>query len=309
MSQSRYTIQQRVWIIKQKYLVTHPISIQRQWKKEFNSDAPTRRTINLLFDKWERTGSVLDAPRSGRPVLVTSEDNHERVRQHYENHPQTSSRRGSSQLEISSTSLRRILKDLKMRHYIPRLVQSLNEDDYDRRLQFCEEMLMFMRNNPQLIDRIIWSDEATFHVDGVINRHNSVYYAKENPHQIVTKGVASPGLCIWAAIHSQGVIGPYFFDGTCNAERYVEMLSIFFLPALQALVDSDSYIFQQDGAPPHFANITRAWLNGNLDDRWIGRRGTYCEWPPRSPDLSVPDFFLWGFLKNRVYKHLQTPAC
>ena len=25
------------------------------------------------------------------------------------------------------------------------------------------------------------------------------------------------------------------------------------------------------------------------------------EWPPRSPDLTVPDFFLWGYLKRKVY--------
>lgn len=25
-------------------------------------------------------------------------------------------------------------------------------------------------------------------------------------------------------------------------------------------------------------------------------------WPPRSPDLSVLDFFLWGMLKNKVYR-------
>ncbi len=24
-------------------------------------------------------------------------------------------------------------------------------------------------------------------------------------------------------------------------------------------------------------------------------------WPPSSPDLSPPDFFLWNYLKNRVY--------
>jgi hypothetical protein len=24
-------------------------------------------------------------------------------------------------------------------------------------------------------------------------------------------------------------------------------------------------------------------------------------WPPRSPDLSVCDFFLWGYLKSKVY--------
>jgi hypothetical protein len=25
------------------------------------------------------------------------------------------------------------------------------------------------------------------------------------------------------------------------------------------------------------------------------------EWPPRSPDLTSLDFFLWGYLKDRVY--------
>lgn len=24
-------------------------------------------------------------------------------------------------------------------------------------------------------------------------------------------------------------------------------------------------------------------------------------WPARSPDITVPDFFLWGFLKSRIY--------
>ena len=24
-------------------------------------------------------------------------------------------------------------------------------------------------------------------------------------------------------------------------------------------------------------------------------------WPPRSPDLSMCDFYMWGFLKSRVY--------
>jgi len=30
-------------------------------------------------------------------------------------------------------------------------------------------------------------------------------------------------------------------------------------------------------------------------------------WPARSPDLTVQDFFLWGFLKDRVYRrHIMT---
>ncbi|KAJ4450679.1 hypothetical protein ANN_02108 [Periplaneta americana] len=34
-----------------------------------------------------------------------------------------------------------------------------------------------------------------------------------------------------------------------------------------------------------------------FDDRIISRN----LWPPRSPDLTTPDFFLWGYLKDRVY--------
>ncbi len=33
----------------------------------------------------------------------------------------------------------------------------------------------------------------------------------------------------------------------------------------------------------------------------MGRGSPNMQWPPRSPDLSVCDFFLWGFIKSKVY--------
>ncbi|CAF3979924.1 unnamed protein product [Rotaria sp. Silwood1] len=58
-------------------------------------------------------------------------------------------------------------------------------------------------------------------------------------------------------------------------------------------------IWQQDGAPPHYGEIVRDYLDDIFVD-WIGRRGT-VEWPPRSPDLTPCDFSLWGIMKDRVY--------
>jgi len=29
-------------------------------------------------------------------------------------------------------------------------------------------------------------------------------------------------------------------------------------------------------------------------------------WPSRSPDLSAPDFILWGYLKSKVYSNRPT---
>ena len=220
----------------------------------------------------------------------------------YGENPSTSAKRASNELAISNTSTRRVIKQLKLRVYIPRLVQHLHEDDFDRRKEFCETMIENFQNDIGLVDRIIWSDEATFKLDGSVNRHNSVYYATQNPHLIQTKEVASLGLCVWAAIHSGGIFGPFFFAGTVNGQCYLEMLQQQFIPALETLPNHDEYLFQQDGAPPHYANVVRDWLNSRFDGQWIGRRGSFCDWPARSPDLTVCDFFLWGYIKDRVYK-------
>ena len=61
----------------------------------------------------------------------------------------------------------------------------------------------------------------------------------------------------------------------------------------------------QDGASPHYKTVVRNWLHENLQDRWIRRAGPH-EWPARSPDLTPCDFFLWGFLKEQVYKTNST---
>ena len=38
--------------------------------------------------------------------------------------------------------------------------------------------------------------------------------------------------------------------------------------------------------------------------QWAGRGGGqgWRAWPPRSPDLTPLDFFLWGYVKDRVYQ-------
>ena len=55
-------------------------------------------------------------------------------------------------------------------------------------------------------------------------------------------------------------------------------------------------------APAHYALVVREWLDEWFPNMWIGRRGP-IEWPPRSPDLTPPDFFLWGYLRDKIYQH------
>ena len=55
--------------------------------------------------------------------------------------------------------------------------------------------------------------------------------------------------------------------------------------------------FLQDGATPHTANNVQDYLRSKFSDRFFDKE----KWPPRSPDLNPCDFFLWGYLKERVY--------
>lgn len=59
-------------------------------------------------------------------------------------------------------------------------------------------------------------------------------------------------------------------------------------------------IFQNDGAPSHYARNVRTYLNSQFREKWIGRGGPIA-WPPRSPDLNPMDFFVWGYYKELVY--------
>jgi hypothetical protein len=57
-------------------------------------------------------------------------------------------------------------------------------------------------------------------------------------------------------------------------------------------------------ANKNYHDIVRGHLSDQLPQQWIGRAATgYQElmrWPPRSPDRTPCDFFLWGFIKYHV---------
>ena len=117
----------------------------------------------------------------------------------------------------------------------------------------------------------------------------------------------------WVAMSKHGIIGPFWFEDdhgrsqTVNKERYVAGLNKYWasLGRRRGVVRASQW-FQQDGATPHTANETIAWLRQRFEERLITRRCD-VEWAPHSPDLNPPDFYLWGFPKDNAYQgNLQT---
>ena len=73
-----------------------------------------------------------------------------------------------------------------------------------------------------------------------------------------------------------------------------------FIPSICEHFEEECFYFQQDRAPPLYHRDVTSFLNERLPNRWIGRRG-FVEYPSRSPDLTPLEFFLWGYLKDKVY--------
>ena len=80
---------------------------------------------------------------------------------------------------------------------------------------------------------------------------------------------------------------------------YRDLLTEYVSPQLEQYQPLVS--FQQDGAPPHWGLAVRQFLNDTFPERWIGRDGP-IPWPPRSPDITPLDFFLWGYVKDIVHR-------
>lgn len=108
----------------------------------------------------------------------------------------------------------------------------------------------------------------------------------------------------WAGILDTTIIGPFFFDANVSGETYEEMLTDYILPEIHRRgFDSIEICYMHDGAPAHITRDVRRCLDDNFHS-WIGRgegERKLLAWPPRSPDLNMLDFFLWGVLAHRVH--------
>ncbi|KDR09521.1 hypothetical protein L798_00864 [Zootermopsis nevadensis] len=75
-----------------------------------------------------------------------------------------------------------------------------------------------------VLENILWSDEAVFHIGGFVSRHNCHYWAAHDPEVTVEKMQNRPKVTVWCGMTATRVIGPYLLHDNMNADRYLQML-------------------------------------------------------------------------------------
>jgi hypothetical protein len=229
-------------------------------------------------------------------------ENLERIHAALEQSRHHSARRFARTLQMSCQSLGRLLADLKFHPYKMQMAQELIEIDKVNRRTACANILARMDQEPMLLHQLLISDEANFFLSGFVNKQNFRYWSPQILHEKPQKGQK---VVVWCAVGRCEIIGPYFFkDGashalTVNADRYVDMLQNFLVPELHAR-QLDTIWFQHNGTMPHTARTSMALLQDLFPTCLISHFGDLT-WPSRSTDLTAPDYFLWGYLKEKVF--------
>ncbi|KFM73428.1 hypothetical protein X975_25985, partial [Stegodyphus mimosarum] len=163
-------------------------------------------------------------------------------------------------------------------------------------MAFATDMLRRIKEDVEFLKRIMFSDEASFHLSDIVNRRNVRIWGSQNPHEYREAQRDSPKVNVWCGLMHDRVIGP-FTEKTVSSVVYLDMLENFVFPQLEEL---QPHVFlQQDDAPPHWGTIVRSSSNNHFTGRGIGRGGP-IPWPPRSPDITPLDALL--FVKGNVYR-------
>lgn len=312
----RLSIQQRSAIVKLFYENCKNANLTVRLFKRMYPGYRTlnRSTVLRIAAKFEEFGTVenLHKKRSGRKATTAGPNTIALVKQKILNNPNSSIRRLSAETGLTYSCIQEVLKKkLKMKPYRAAKVQLLKPSDLNKRLAWAEALLDATDLDMTYPDYILWSDEALFHLDSHINRHNAITWGTTNPLgylEVNTQNKA--GVMVWVGMLKDTIIGPFFIQGTLTGEKYLNMLDNEVMPAIQQYCgdETDLLIFQQDGASSHYYRKVKDWLNEHFEDRWMGRGGPIA-WPARSPDLSPLDYWLWSYLKEHVYgKQLRNVA-
>ena len=278
-----------------------PTAIQRLFRTKYECNAPSRKSILKWVEDYRSRGSHSHRGGNGRPGI--SEEKRSQIKEMFQTNPRRSLRDVAREVSLPHTTVWNVIrKQLNMFPYRLQIAQQLSHDDKTNRLNFAQFLQAELVEDSHYLERIVFSDECSFSLGGAVNKQNCRIWGSERPDTVYESPQSTQSIMVWCALSKNEVIGPYFFEnGNVTGDSYKRMLRYYLFPKLRNY--PENMIFQQDGAPPHFALPVRAYLDVKVPNRWMGRAGP-IPWPARSPDLTPCDYFLWGYLKDQVFDDL-----
>ena len=144
----------------------------------------------------------------------------------------------------------------------------------------------------------VFSDKKLFNVDVCAYAQTHCVVPADAEPVPITRTKHPQSVMMLGVVGSDGQkMPPYFFkEGLkINGEVYRWVLAHVVKPWLKKAYPKGNYVWQQDSAPGHMADLTQKWCKKHLPD-FIPKD----LWPPNSPDLNPLDFAVWGYIEPKA---------
>ena len=210
-----------------------------------------------------------------------------------------------------------MFKELGRFTYRIQVAQCLTETDEWARLQYCSRVLSMSYADPDFFSNIWFSDERHICLNGYINRQTTHFIGFGWP-DVIQKPLHIAWVMISCTVSGHGILSPYFVEDesqnplTVNQECYREIIIAPFVRDLKHFCRSRNLPLrwqwlQQDGATAHTVGELLACPQQHFGDCLISH-GTEFLFPSHSPDLMAPDAYIWGMLKESVFRSDDPPG-
>ena len=288
----------------------HAVSVEVKWQvvgmhktgmsyRQIASALNVSKTcVENTVKRYAESGSVLEAPRSGRPRKTSPRQDRKLLNLSRRNRNASASdlltkmNQDGDNVNISVSTVSSRLRDQGMHSYFALRKPLLNSLAQKRRKIWCRERRNWLK---EAWRRVIFSDECRFE----IFPRRKIRVRRTKTEKFLPACVApavqmgGEALMVWGCITSEGPGELYFVDGTVNSTTYCQILEETMLPSAARLL-GENFIFQQDNAPCHKSRQTMAWLADHDVE--------VLPWPARSPDLN-PIENIWNTMAMRLAKH------
>jgi len=280
------------FIIEKKRTNFRPTDIIDLVKTQFHRTI-TFKTIDRLWTRYCRTGSLTELQRSGRPKIYTQREERKIAREFLTNPGLSVKQYVKDHQGAPHTGSRRTLsRTLRRRGLVPKVSErgkEITRRNKGQRVRYAKKYLHWRHTDWR---HVVFSDEATIYP---CRTRTSVRWAlarEANPPPEENLP-SSKSINVWAYITYDGDRGIFPFTGNMEKVKYRNMLEEHLFDAIEEPgVRGGQRIFQQDGASYHTCPYVTDWLEENDIE---------CpEWPPQGPDLNIIEN-VWATLKNELF--------
>ena len=128
------------------------------------------------------------------------------VEKYFSENPNFTIRKATQVLKISQSSLHRIIKNfLKLHPYRITTHQLLTTKSMEARVKFCKTITEMFVSGEIDENKIVFSDEAHFSLNGYVNKLNDWFWGTENSNIFISKSVHPEKVTLWATLFVEGI--------------------------------------------------------------------------------------------------------